>query len=397
MAQLFIVYNEREYGFALARAISGIHKGFDVTVLSCNSVLEKDSILFSGQWDFILTDCGLDSLFAERLRNQTIRNRSVILTETIPEMTSKQISEETSGLWQVYKYAPVNEIINDLNFLFAYLTDKKIVNPYLKTSIIGVLGVSGGVGTSSVAMGLARELSRYHDKKILYLSFEELPATELYVTYGPGCRKISDFLYYLFEKKDDEICSHLEGFTITDHFGVGFFCPSRGRNDLRSLTKDDLAYFVRYLNDSCRYDYILIDFNHDISPETLQMLTYCTRLVLVHKNDPVSIHKHRKLADFFRKGAAPIGDEKLINVRNFNDGGSQVHEINRNRTGQGNFEDERECVNGKDSAGMQNLIMIDTDENSFSYHAEQFNIDISQTFGIGIKNIADAVLLAEFN
>jgi MinD-like ATPase involved in chromosome partitioning or flagellar assembly len=246
-------------------------------------------------------------------------------------------------------------------------------------------------------MGLARELSRYHDKKILYLSFEELPATELYITFGSGCRKISEFLYYLFEKKDDEICSHLEGFTTTDHFGVGFFCPSRGRNDLRSLTKDDLAYFVKYLTDSCRYDYILIDFNHDLSPETWQMLTYCTRLVMVHKNDPVSIQKHRKLADFLRKGAVPIAEETLINVRNFNDGGSQIHETIRNRTGQGNFENESEYVDGNDSSCIQNLIVIDADENSFSYHGEQLNIDISQTFGIGIKHLAETVLLAEFN
>ncbi|QOX62925.1 hypothetical protein FRZ06_06010 [Anoxybacterium hadale] len=370
MARLFIAYNEREYGFALARAISGIHKGFDVTILSCNSVLENDSILFSEQWDFLLTDCGLDSLFADRLQNQTIKKRSIVLTETIPEMISKQISKEDSGLWQVYKYAPVNEILNDLNFLFAYLTDKKIVNPYLKTSLIGVLGVSGGVGSSSIAIGLARELSRYHDKKILYLSFEELPATEMYVTFGCGCRKISDFLYYLFEKQDDEICSHLEGFTTKDDFGVGFFCPSRGRNDLRSLTKDDLAYLIKYLTDSCSYDYILIDFNHDISPETWELLTYCTRLILVHKDDPVSFQKQRKLEDYFRKGSAPISEDAMIHVRNFNDGGHPSNE---------------------------NVIVIDTDENSFCHQGEQLGIDISQTFGIGIKHIAEIVLLAEFN
>ncbi|MDF2655122.1 MAG: ParA family protein [Bacillota bacterium] len=377
MVRLLIAHNEREYGFALAKAISNIHKGFDVNIVPFQSMLEIESALFSNKCDFLLTDSGFESFDLDRINDPSLLRKTVVLTEAFPELIVNQVKRNDSGHWLIYKYATVSDILNDLNFLYAYLTGKKIVNSYLSTALIGVLGVSGGAGTSTVAIGLARELSRFHDKKIMFLTFEEFPATELVVKFGPGRRRIGDYLYYLFEKNDEEICSHLDGFTTQDNFGVSFFCPSTGKNELCCLSKDDIDYFIKHLTDSSRYDYIVLDLNHGITPETQQLLTYCSRIVMVHKNDPISLHKLRKSIDFLNKREQSFSEEKLLHVSNLN---RSEHQLT-----------------GNDSTGLEKLIVIDHDENSFSYNGEELDIEISQTFGTGIKQIAQAVLLAETN
>ena len=200
MVRLLIAHNDREYGFALAKAISAIHRGFDVNIVPFHALVEDQIALLLNKCDFLMSDCSFESLLLDHGCDSLVQKKTVLLTEEFPELIVKQVNRQNSGHWQIYKYAAVSDILNDLNFLYAYLTGKKIVNPYLSTALIGVLGVSGGAGTSTIAIGLARELSRFHDKKILFLTFEDFPVTELFVKFGFGCRRIGDYLYFFLKR-----------------------------------------------------------------------------------------------------------------------------------------------------------------------------------------------------
>ena len=399
MIHLLIVHSDREYGFALARAISGVHKAFDVKIVSFESILNDPDFYYEKQ-DFLIADSGCEVTLIKRITSQLSFLGIVILTENRPERISSQVEKEESEIWQIYQYATVSEIHNDINFLYGYLTGKKIINPILSTALIGVLGVSGGVGTSAVAIGLARELSRYHDKRILYLSYEEITATELFVHFGTGTRRIGEYLYYLFERKNEKICSHLEGFTTRDEYGVSFFCPSKGRNDLRYLTKEELELFIKSLTDSNRYDYILFDLNHDLSEESRLLLSFCSRLIMVRRDDPVSIHKMKKLTAYLKKAVPDLPKKVLLHISNMAKEGSLLQS---NGTGLQDYKisglqdsDLNDlCNHGTRRSQNEDSLYIQKDESSFRLIGEHLDISINQSFGTGIKEIADAVLVAD--
>lgn len=175
------------------------------------------------------------------------------------------------------------------------------------------------------------------------------------------------------------MCSHPEGFTSHDEFGVESFYPTKGRNDLNYLTLEELIYFLKLISDSCRYDYITMDLRSDLSEETLFLLNQCCKIILVQNDDPVSKFKNRKFLAYLRERSSFKYKDRVILA------------VNKA------YSHESEMENNEDF-NLHNLkcISIEKDENSFRYAMNHFDIDINHAFGIGIKKIADEILSVAF-
>lgn len=377
-SKLLIAEKDLEYGRALSRAVSNLHNEFEITImnLGSNGKAKLDGRIVYHEYDLILLG-GCPDGTAETIRNKISNSsRIVILTEYIVENLLKQSENEENHFWYVYKYVNVNHIISDLNYLIGFITGKKsLMRKALAPNLICFYSVSGGAGKTTIALGTSRELSRYHDKKVLYLSFEEIPATELYIKNNVESRNIGDYLYFLLEKNNENLCSHPEGFTSHDEFGVETFYPTKGRNDLNYLTPEELIYFLKLISDSCRYDYITIDLRSDLSEETLFLLNQCCKIILIQNDDPVSKFKNRKfLAYLSERCSFKYKDRIILAVNKAYGHGSEME-------------------NNEDFS-MHDLksISIEKDENSFRYALNHLDIDINHAFGIGIKKIADEIL-----
>jgi cellulose biosynthesis protein BcsQ len=238
---------------------------------------------------------------------------------------------------------------------------------------IAFYSVCGGSGNTACAFGTSKELSRYHDKKVLYLSFEEMPASELMIRYHARSLTIGDYLYYLLETNNISLCCHPEGFTSSDDCGVESFSPSVGLNDLNDLSQEELIAFLKIISDSSRYDYVILDFNNRLSDETLFLMNLCSIIVVLLNDHPVSEYRTRKLIAYLTK--------------------------------QSNFADKNRFLRVVNQAGPEfpepigetgcKTICIEKDDNSFRYSEDHFEIDINHAFGIGIKKIADEIILVE--
>jgi cellulose biosynthesis protein BcsQ len=378
VSKILLADKDQDYASALAMAVSNINNEFEISMANLESFNQKlgPKISFH-EYDLILLG-GYPDETAESIRRKSEeRTGIVILSDDIVESLPKQVENAANHFWYIYRFSNVNDIISDLNYLAGLLTGKKsMARKSFEPELIGFYSISGGTGKSVTAIGLARELSRFRDKKVLYLSFEEIPATELFLGNHSQNRNIGDYLYYLFEKENHSMCSRPEGFTTTDHYGVETFCPTKGRNDLGYLTQQELIHFLKVVSDCCRYDYIALDLKSDLSEDTLFLMNLCGKILLIQNDDPVSEHKTSKLIAYLdQMNFNGLRDRILLTV---------------NRTSGAEYDHEEY---GDILYSQMKKLYIEKDDNSFRYASGHMDIDINHAFGVGIKKMADELLL----
>lgn len=376
--RVLLADNDKEYGNALAKAISNLHHEFEIVLTNLEKYGaddDKNHVSFD-DFDLILIG-GYPDIIAENLKTR-IRNKNkvVILIDYKTENIMEQSYHKKNDFWQIYKYVNISDMAADLNYLIGFITgEKRYLRNNSVTHTIGFYSISGGVGKTVVSIGASRELSRYHDKKVLYISFEEIPATELFFNSNSKNRNMGDYLYYLLEKQNENICTHINGFAVSDEFGVDTFYPSSGRNDLTLLTKEELACFIKTISDSGGYDYLVFDLNCDLSEETLFLMNHCNHIILIQSENPVSQYKNKKLTAYLKKmNSMNLADDMIcvVNQMNYFDCGM-------------NEEEERNSIHPK-------KIYIEKDESILRFTGNYFEMNINHSFGLGIKKIVDEVL-----
>ena len=377
--KILVADNDLEYGKALARAVSGLQNELEITVIcperKKSKKVPKD--LFSGYDLILLGGCGEELI--KSAKSQVSGRRIVLLSETVIETLTIQSKKEETQFWQIYKYTNVYEIISDLNYLIGTLTGKKsLLRKNLGPELIGFYSISGGSGKSVVAISTLRELSRYHDKKTLYLCFEEIPATELFVINNSSGRNIGDYLYYLLERESESLCSRPEAFTACDEYGVEYLYPSKGRNDLTFLTQNEMVHFLKAVSESCRYDYIALDLKNDLAEQTLFLINLCSKIIFIRSEDRISELKSRKGMAYLLQHNSLENTDRILAV------------VNKAAGPEAETDENLNIFPKKDKA-----IYIEEDGNSFRIAPNHIDVVIDHNFGIGIKKIADRILLTE--
>lgn len=363
--RLLLLEKDMEYGQTLGKAISSLNNEFFITIQN----IEDRNTVDPAEYHIILAG-GL----SEKERNDLgIDLKKVVWLIEDQTAGKKAQTEIGNEVLHIYKYSKVSEIISNLRFAYGLITGKSEVyttNP--ETRLVGFYSGSGGAGTTVVSIGTARELSRYQGKKVLYLNYEEISSTLFYLSNGTEIRSISDYLYYLFQKKNGNICSFLDSFTYRDPFGVSTFYPNEGRNELKQLTPDELSYFINTLIESRKYDYIILDFSCDLNEETKHLLHYCSKIVFITTEREIHRYKEKLLLDYFSQIFNP---EKLITAMN-----------------QSLFLTEYKENKSNSANQTKSVIRIEKDDNSFCYNNEKIEISINQIFGLGIKTLTNEIL-----
>jgi len=133
--RLLIINNDKEYGFALGKAISSLHRNFQVTL----GINEKNKTNISKDFDFILIE-GYSKKEIIKMFNLNIVNIQIIeLVDEKIENIDLQISNLDIHNLKIYKYSRVSEIISDLYYIYSVSTGKKkFYFQNFKTNIIGM-------------------------------------------------------------------------------------------------------------------------------------------------------------------------------------------------------------------------------------------------------------------
>ncbi|MGI6731103.1 MAG: hypothetical protein ACOX5F_04280 [Anaerovoracaceae bacterium] len=372
MIRLLLLEKDLEYGYMLGKTISNLHNNFDVSVSTLESHIQlgKDKgydLTLVGGYSF-------DDQMLSSLKNMIILSEDPVMGL---DHQLNQYENNSNPYLKVYKYSKVSQLISDLSYLFNRLTGKKsLIKASGDTKIFSFYSTQDGVGTSSISLSTARELARYRDKIVLYLSFEEIPSSNIYIKEHNKDRCLSDFLYYLFEKKQDNISLSLEGFNLQDEYGVYYFSLGDGINELSTLPKDELAEFFKILLSTKKFDYIFLDLNSRLREETFYLLNLSKAVLIIET--PCIVNQYKN--NIFLKYAT------LINQ----DGFLREMTLIRNRV---NSYADPIIEESPYAMEKEADILIEEDADSFEIIDGIVNININNVFGLSIKSLADKILI----
>lgn len=300
--KLALITADRDYGRALGLALVEVYKNFTVTLYQSTPVHnELDRV------DLVLMDTADDTL---------VKHKMIQLVEK-QSQTDKDFDEKR---FRLYKYSNVRQLAGELLFLYTFLTGRKAVPMRNGNARIIVFGApEGGSGCTTAAMAFAQEFRRFHGKKVIYISLEEIESTLEYMRPFKDGNSISDYLYYLFNDKDTEHFPFLESFTVMDDYGVEAFMPSPGRNVLKTLSPEEMQYFVSAVMDTGNYDVVVIDASSNLDKAALTCYEMANRIFFVTRADRCEYKTERFLEYVtFVKGEKVV--ERMENLQNFHTG-----------------------------------------------------------------------------
>lgn len=339
-----------EYGNALGKAISNIHKNFLVNVKH----LEEDEL-----------EVGYLIL-------QIIGNEQKILLSEIPvEFEPDKMPKE------IYKYQRVSEISKEISYIIAMITGK-YWSPFQqeKTKLIGFYSGTSGCGKTSLAIGVGRQLSRYENLKVLYLSLEDIESTGVYFPSEASFnrRNMGTYIYYTFYGEKQSMATLPSSFIRTDSYGVDFFNPCKSKNEIRTLHCDELYKLLGNIMKYSDYQYIILDFQSDLSEETTYLMTCCERVVLIQEETPLSKLRTEKFLTYICQEEKHFSEENFLYVKN------KIRQFNSCEGGQAQQLDCEEKV-------RESTIYVPWDEESFTREDKHINISVENTFGLGVQGI----------
>lgn len=271
----------------------------------------------------------------------------------------------------LYRYDTAENICKQLNLIYCKITGSKFIRPIKKHSkIILFCSANGGTGKTSISLGLAQELVRFHGKSVLYVNYEEFESTDRYFKRNEK-KTVSNYLYYMETSK--ELSGLIENFTVTDDYGIRTFSASKGRNQLKLLSIEELAKFLELVQNAAKFDYILIDGDNSLREENVWLTSVCDKICEVYKwrNDIKQFNFNNYLEHFWGEQIY----DKIIYVINY-------VELKENSV----REDEA------------NKIYIDYDEESFLTQENGKDgiftvINIERDFGVGISQLSTKLTL----
>ena len=355
-----IINRDRDYAIALAEAFSRTQKGFCVDIPSASEWPGID--LISDRWDVYLVDSACLKL--EALPEN--RDRILVLYNAFEE-------ERPCDIKAIHKFSGCNAIAARIRFIFAESTGRP--EPRAtggdKISIFSFFGVEGGAGVSSVALGLAREFSRYRGKRTLLISMEPFLSTGLCPEPEATDFNPADFLYYFLQNRMDKIGRLKDACLFTDEYGVARLPSCPGFNPFRELSKKEFAGFLDLLLKEGDWENLFIDWGNGYDRLSVEWIARSTQSVLVSKSGGVKNAINQDLRNMIA-ASLRLEANQLIHVVNM-------------------VPEDKEVSFGDIRAG-NDCIHIPFDRGDFKPKGGGVDISLTNAFGTGIKEIADMIL-----
>ena len=186
-----------------------------------------------------------------------------------------EVTEEDPRVTRLFKYSSIKEIFNEIvgksAEVFHVSTTKK-----KETQIVMVTSVAGGVGTTTVAMGIAASLVQNY-KKVLYINASGLQTFQ-YRLKNPSVLSMQEVYASL---------SNPQGFTYED---IGYVIRKETfsyfpafKAALISLGLDAAVYrrIAIAAKASSEYDFIIIDAESTFDEEKINLIDMTDKIVMV--------------------------------------------------------------------------------------------------------------------
>lgn len=243
-----------------------------------------------------------------------------------------------------------------------------------QTGIISVYSPIGGIGKTSVAIGLAKAYAEAGEKT-LYLNMEDVPSTLFHFQGNNQELNFSDVLYESIKDKPN-LSAILSASHNYHNDGVSFIFPQNSSLELHELTKNQWHIFIQQLHRNKVFQRILIDMSTALDMKNLSVLSGSDKIILLAKEFDNAKEKLYRLEEYLKCTNPNLFDykknlDKFYLVENTTD----------------NRKDEDKKKSGIQFFGKQINTKIPFDK----YLALYGTIDMKHKFGDAIKSIKNCL------
>ena len=299
---------DEDYGQMLSKRLTQFYSRFFITLLREDTLADPD---FRELYDLVLID-GL---------KEPLKGKYIGLVAWPSEVMMMEDSLE----YKLYKYGNVREIVKHLLYIYGKVSGHKTA--YLEdqnTRIISFVGSRGGVGTSSVAKSTANYLTRFKEKKVLYISLDEL----LFQGANPNQKALDEFLYHYREGRPTS--TYMECYMRQNIWGTWRFNSAPGKNPMNELDGEELQKLLEFILSHGAFDYICIDCGQGFSKREEALFQISHKVVLVYGLDRGG-EDICLLTNYFSHFDGYNYLEKLVHVGNKFNYGTMVDEVDEEK------------------------------------------------------------------
>lgn len=218
-------------------------------------------------------------IISDELLNASINRHNI---ENIFVLTEQNVEKRQQTLNFIYKYSSVKEILNEVFGQSSNLYKQKsrdiTSQKPRKTEVVLLYSASGGVGKTTLAMGLCACLENKY-KKVLYIEGSRLQTFQHYMKDTSPLDASN--LYSKINSSNAEDLSILRSCVRKEEFT---YLPSF-KTSLLSLGIEFKAYkkIIEYFKSLNEYDYIICDADSSFDEDCVSLIGYADSVVMVAK------------------------------------------------------------------------------------------------------------------
>jgi cellulose biosynthesis protein BcsQ len=281
--------------------------------------------------------------------------------------TPDRVPENLLKYPHINKYQPGDIVARELISIFSKYSDDEIMVEKNRagTKVIGVYSPIGGIGKTTVSVGLAKEYA-LKGFKTLFLSLEEMASYSTLLECD-NTNNFSDLLYYI-KQKNKNLIMKIEGLRNTDNdSGMDYFSPHHCYKDIHELSTREWMELINYIRDKSNYERIVLDFESNLSDKNMTLIQACDELILLTNMDKIAIAKMNHLYNSLEK----------MNINDINDN-MRIFINNTNK--------DNEVLEGVSMMGKEVEVYIPYDSNLLIDVGERKALNLDNCFGKALDN-----------
>ena len=214
----------------------------------------------------------------------------------------------------VYKYKKLSQVLTDFMDIYTYFTGRSMGSIFSGSNQCKVYSVTssmGGVGSTSIAMGLAEDMAFAGGNKTLYMSLGEFHQ-ELNFSKGTMGKNLREYLYDLFYG-NRSYCENIQSYLTTVKENLYMFNVVEGRSQFSTIGDKQFLEFVNFLVEKNFFDRIVVDIGTNIKEKWNGVYKLASCNILIN-NLMDSWYQEQFWMDFYKKTGKI--NEKTLMVEN---------------------------------------------------------------------------------
>lgn len=240
-------------------------------------------------------------LLGEELKNEINDNLMSRLGDCmlayLVDETSEEPADESDalpgGVHEIARYRRADEIYRDLLEIYSHKNHIRYAGSALvdsRTELYAFAAPCGGVGVSTVAIAAAKHFAR--TEKVLYLNLENISGTEL-VFHKEENRGLEEIIFSLKSRRK-ALALKLESTVCQDKNGIYYFGDCENVLNISELDAQDIRELLQTIQNSRKYDKVLIDIGNSLLDKDIAVLTLVNRIIAVTDNSEAAEIKWKR-------------------------------------------------------------------------------------------------------